>query len=153
MSSKLLSQSEFQDSQVTQRNLDPKKKNKRKKRKRERGAGEMVKSTDCSSRVESQYPYGGSQPSATLVPGDLMPSCDLHRHQASCWCTGYIQFYSHTINMGVREEPRRNFKNGLVTALYPSLTLEPGILELWKGPGAGHQGGGWHTRAYLCDLR
>ena len=32
-------------------------------------------------RFSSQYPHGGSQPSVTLVPGDLTPSSGLHRHQ------------------------------------------------------------------------
>jgi hypothetical protein len=28
--------------------------------------------------IMSQHPHGSSQPSVTLVPGDLMPSCGLH---------------------------------------------------------------------------
>ena len=38
---------------------------------------QLLKSTDCSSRVQRfnfKNPYGSSQPSATLVPKDLTPS-------------------------------------------------------------------------------
>lgn len=43
------------------------------------------KSTDYSSRwaeVDSQHPHGCSPPSVNPVPGALMHSSDLHRHQA-----------------------------------------------------------------------
>lgn len=60
------------------------------KRKGGKGARDMVKNTDCSSRVpglDFPYSHDGSQPSATLVPGDLMTSCGLRRHQASRCCS------------------------------------------------------------------
>ena len=37
--------------------------------------------------IHSQNPQGASQPLRTLVPGDPMPSPDLHRHQACTRCT------------------------------------------------------------------
>lgn len=45
----------------------------------------MVRNTSCSSwglRIDSQHPYEDSQPSVTPVLGHLMPSSDLHEHQA-----------------------------------------------------------------------
>ena len=60
------------------------------------GAGEMAQhlNTDLSyggPGFNSQYPYGGSQPFLTLVPGDSTPSSDLHRQY-----TLHIPIYRHT---------------------------------------------------------
>lgn len=44
----------------------------------------VVKSTCCSCRglrFDSQNLHGGPQPSVTPVPGDLMPSSELSKHQ------------------------------------------------------------------------
>lgn len=47
------------------------------------------------STSNSQHRRSGSQPTVTLVPGDLMHSSDLHRHRAFTWYT-YIHIYLHT---------------------------------------------------------
>lgn len=48
----------------------------------------MIARCSCRRpRFGSQHPYGGSQPSLSPVPTDLMPSSGLHGHQAHTWCT------------------------------------------------------------------
>lgn len=52
--------------------------------------GSVLKSNGCSSRgapSASQHPYGGSQGTLTLVPGDMTVSSGLHRLQAHMWYT------------------------------------------------------------------
>lgn len=61
----------------------------------------MIKTTGCFSRglvSDSQYLHGGSQPFATPVPEDVMPSAGLYGH----WTHGAIHtsrqnFQTHTI--------------------------------------------------------
>jgi hypothetical protein len=51
-----------------------------KKIKQDAGDGSVVKSTDHPSRGSGfgfHHPHGGSQPSVTPVPKDLIPSSDL----------------------------------------------------------------------------
>ena len=46
--------------------------------------GSAVRDTGCSSRrleFNSQHPHGGSHPSVTLVPWDLMPSSGVPMHR------------------------------------------------------------------------
>lgn len=50
----------------------------------------VVTVTRCSCRrprFRPQHPYGGSQPSLSPVPTDLMPAFGLHGYQAHTWCT------------------------------------------------------------------
>ena len=49
-----------------------------------------VKSILCSYRelrFNSQHPHSCSQPSVTLIPGDLMPSSVLQEYQVCTWYT------------------------------------------------------------------
>lgn len=62
----------------------------------------MVKSTVCSSggpRFNVQYPYGSSQLSVTLVPGESEPPSGLQESQAYMW---YIDIYADRIPMHVK---------------------------------------------------
>ena len=52
----------------------------------------VVRCTGCSSRgprFDSQHPHDGSQPSVTLVPGDLMPSSGIQ----GTTCTWYPEIH------------------------------------------------------------
>jgi hypothetical protein len=56
--------------------------------------GSVVKSTGCCfrrTRFVTQHQYGGSQLPVTPFPGHLMPTFDLHRHQAYSSLCMYIQ--------------------------------------------------------------
>ena len=64
-----------------------------------RQEGSEVKSDNCSHRRHrfvSQRPHGGSQPSATPVPGDEMPSSGILRHQAHMCCRDMRAVHAHT---------------------------------------------------------
>ena len=59
----------------------------------------MVKSAGCSCkepRFNSQHPHGGSQPSITPAPGDLMLSSGLCGHCMHMYLSIYTVTYTHT---------------------------------------------------------
>lgn len=48
----------------------------------------MITSCSCRRpRFGPQHPYGGSQPSLSPIPTDMVPVFGLHGYQAHTWCT------------------------------------------------------------------
>ena len=63
----------------------------------------VIKSIGCfpiGPGINSQHLHGGSQASVTPVLGNLMPSSDLHGHQAHKWCTDTHAGKTHTHTVG-----------------------------------------------------
>ena len=85
----------------------------------------MVKSTRCSSRAcrsNSQHPYGSSQPSKTLVLGELMPSSGLQGH---CMHMAHI----HAIKTSVHRN--KNLYVKYTHSFFPPSSTQPSIWEVW----------------------
>lgn len=73
----------------------------------------MVKSTCRGSRFRYQHLYGGLQPSISLVPGDLISSSSLRRHQAHTWYTG-VQENTHTHRIKINNSENKVILESLV---------------------------------------
>jgi hypothetical protein len=66
---------------------------------------------------DSQHPHGGSQPSITHIPGELMLSSDLFRHWPHTWYTDIhaIKTHTHKIKKSKTNKQKKRFKEEKTT--------------------------------------